>query len=1147
MSESWQREHGDKDFGGLQPAAPTTGNALSVTLGLSPLVQLMPTGYRDIQPFQRGQAWHANGSKPASNKARRPREQTSERVVFPVIPSAYEVSPSRGPKASAVVREQGTSLAAAPGRDEDPSESRDPDSHSHFVAPRPPALQSPHASAIPTAPSAPRRPPPSEGRSDNNQRTASGGSFRTRALAASLQSSGSTAASSLSPTTSLPHYQAADDDEDYPAPDAATMEKLWQEYDARTRHPTKTVDRETYHRRMQQRYNETKLLRERIARLEAEVMDARRERDETQELLTRSVQQSVIARWKDRDTDDAPGEAPVDISSAEEAAAAPAPIASPRRSVTSATHRDIALPSPEEESYRARAGKLEKALLTAKERIAELQARLLALHDDDRATVSALQAQCELERATNVALSRQLRETNAALQSTADTLVETQVALEREQTEKAIALQQIQRETRQLISDHKRKELQSRVRNVVRTLGKDALRQKMEAMHNRVLVAEHHMHTAQLEVQRLQTERAVQQQQLDAILSSRALKYHTLAPEDGGVDGILRRATTLFHGTRVLQGQHLLVHLLYEDLREEDVRVPATNQLAEPTEDPPLEDGFSIHVLVYEAFTAQDDYVTFHLRDIQRLVPDSERYLARHDDRRNERYLALAELLLAQSQIGYKNGHLVITERPVELRDDSNVGSARKEITIYRGSHFIRCRSSTGTSCDQLVELVVNEVYAPAMSQLWWIQVHATVVLTGETVSVSIDSQQLKALCPALTGYRPSDSMSIDKQRSELGEEHGEQRQRLEEREAFGVHEELLAPLLAGLELHTDGDAALTLTVVDSSSHVLGITMDPLESMMRVAASAAVDNVETDAAREQDSAPVSTCEDVEAAVPHVLDHRSIVGLDDELFYCLRIQEVWDGELMLLVTMEEPDDSTHRFETLLNESQLEALASYLFRTGQAEADHAGEIKYGLPQVLHAPMCKLIRRHVRPQVPTAATAPLDSLGAVSSPRTRRRRTSAFIGGDRPVAYGSISLATLLNEVARRAPPPSRSSEAILPRDVSLPSSLHVRCLTVGSVTVAGDIDSSESEVRRLIDACDGDHSERFVLRRDTLPPAWTLVTVHRAARRSVLVAVLLPLAGPLEPAAAPRVLLVTQSHLAATLTALGYRLPPQLAAL
>ncbi|KAF4322837.1 hypothetical protein BBO99_00002407 [Phytophthora kernoviae] len=150
----------------------------------------------------------------------------------------------------------------------------------------------------------------------------------------------------------------------------------------------------------------------------------------------------------------------------------------------------------------------------------------------------------------------------------------------------------------ELVSDTRRAQLESRMKLAVRSLGREAMRHKLETLMSRTLRAEQNMRVAQLETERIRRERDATCEQLEKVLSSHAIKYHALGAT-GGVPGILKRGTTLSSGSRVVSGQLLLLQVLYEE--------------AQDPEDP--DDIFCVHVIAYEPRSAQDDFLTFHLRD----------------------------------------------------------------------------------------------------------------------------------------------------------------------------------------------------------------------------------------------------------------------------------------------------------------------------------------------------------------------------------------------------------------------------------------------------------------------------------------------------------------------------------------------------
>ncbi|TMW57129.1 hypothetical protein Poli38472_003054 [Pythium oligandrum] len=880
-------------------------------------------------------------------------------------------------------------------------------------------------------------------------------------------------------------------EEEYPSPDPATMEKLWQEYNERTKHPTKTVDKETYHRKMHHRYNEMKALRERVASLESELEEVRSERDEARDISRRN---SVMVDRSKSKTDEEPsggsdglpnteergGTSQVHLERSASTLSIPQPATSPRSKQASGI-------SAEELTLREKCFKLERSLALAKETIDRLQAKILSLHNSDQSKIDELRAKLRLEQEASQVLAVQLRETNAAFKTATDELVATQVALDKEREERQVAIEQIQAETNQFITDHKRKELQSRVKSVVRTLGKEALRQKMEALHTRTLMAEHHMRAAQLEVAKLKAEREYQQAELDAILASREIKYHSLAPDDGGIPGILGRSTILYHGTRLLNDQYLLVRMLYEDNRASITKSMIDGTTREPVTD--LEDGFSVHVIVYEAFTAQDDYLTFHLRDIQRLVPDCEKYLATFADRRHERYLELAELLFSQCHIGYKNGHLVLTERPSSALEAAS--RERTEVTIYRGSRFVTVADSD--TCI-LVDLVVNEVYMPSMSQLWWLEIQATAIDTGHESVLKVDHQLLKSCCATFASYRPSESVGSGM---------------VDEYELYGVHAELLESVFNQVQWHPTTaslwiESALTEEQSDESQECAQQPQDP-------------DSNENPPVIPTESRPKSIHKE-SSDTAQVLDHCSIVGVEG-IFYCLRIQELWDGELMLRITMEEPDATIEGYEMVLCESQLVKIAAYLFRSGLCDEDHSRIVKYGLPGSLQGPMARVLKKHLRP----LRNEMCGDTSVICSPAKQSMRKKQ-----------KISLASLLAEMTQN----SDSDDPISTKWVKLPAPCRLLGRPFQEVQIMGGGPSEEAIQAMFNDLQENPtlltRRERFGCRYETKCDFATVTTYSGfpKAPERILLSVC-----PLESSAV--LIVLTQGSVLEALASLGLR--------
>ncbi|GAB9474573.1 hypothetical protein Gpo141_00011693 [Globisporangium polare] len=1019
------------------PSLPSPSSPIAQAL--SPLVQLLPTGYRDIQPFQKGKGWHTNGPDKSkqSSRFRRPRDviaaenggaSNGEKVVFPVIPTyegkrliTEQSAAAAGPRSNVVEYSDGDERLESEAsfrHDEDESK------------PAPRAISSPSIASTPVPPSTPRR--PSHG--ETNQASGpspSASSFRTRAIAAAAGNSNNVPSRPSSSDPLSPTQQATASgieseiaiSSPSQVPDPELVAKLWQEYAERTK--SKAVDKEAYHRKMQHKYNELKVMRERITRLESELLETQRERDEARDAASRSVQQNIVSRWKDSDSSEEIGsEARSGAQQQQHQQQQQQQASSPTSHHQSATRKSVLKVlqtlNPEEVSYREKCFKLERALATTKVAMSETQTTLREQHEKDRDIINALQAKLLLEQETSQVLSKQLHEATIAFKATADELVATQIELEKEQIHKKIVMEQIQQQTSQLVTDHRHKELQNRVRNVIRNLGKEALHQKMEALHTRVLVAEQSMRRAQLQVTNLKAERDAQQQQLEQILSSSALKYHSLAC-DGGVPGILQRGTQLYYGSRVVNDQVLMLQILYEDERAPLQTAHSRSQQESLQMDACGNELFRMHFVCYEPFTAQDDFLTFQLRDIKRLVPDPENFLACYADRKRERLQELAEILFTYVHAGYKNGHLVITEIPTSTTSavQSLGGSGyegndqRREVTIYRATQFMNLQGTAGGSecVVVLVELVVNEVCAASTSQLWWLEIRALVLESDGLVDseqselvTKVDSHQLRSLCSYFGSYRPSESMVVTSRSgfSEFGAEN----------ELSSIHEELLEPVLSKLKLVSGGSSGRD--GVEEPSGAMG-THGRVQLVLDLPTGNEAISFEDKISGGLDSSSHS-----EAALSHgneeivssaaavqddtsesVLDHRCIVNISD-VFYCVRIQEIWDAELMLEIVMEDPE-TLSKFHRIIRESELIELAGFLFALGLVDENCASQVTNGLPRKLHTPVCKLLKKHMQPVVEVTG----DSTAADEDQGS---------SGD----SGEISIASLTEEMSSKTTP-------------------------------------------------------------------------------------------------------------------------------
>ncbi|POM78406.1 Hypothetical protein PHPALM_4062 [Phytophthora palmivora] len=911
---------------------PRSGDNDSIML--SPLVNILPTGYRNIQPFQKGKGWHSNGRTPrhrvastqASDDVDIDQHGSGEKergVVFPLLPGRENLRGTPGPDASAV---EGASAVSNSGDQLDDRQEMD-------EAVNGPTMTSPRALSTPSTIGAPRRPSRTDIRITSN----TGGSFRSRALSGSpSNSSRPTSPATVTNDANL-KSRATEEKKAVPGPDPVLMQQLWQEYSARSHAANRQVDAAAYHEKMHRRYGEQRALKERIAQLEQALEIMEHERNEARIQVEKTTKQLELLS--------------VDRSTLEDLNSG---LASPKtvRSSFAKSPQTGEPASAEEKSYRVRSFALERALSQAKESLLALQEQLREQTTQAVERTQALEAQLVLERNTSLELARQLREVSAGFTRTSAELVETRMTLERDQQRSHEIIEQARLQNAQLMSDTRRAQLESRMKFAVRSLGREALRHKMEGLMSRTMRAEQNMRVAQLETDRVCRERDAIREQLEQVLSSHAIKYHSLGAT-GGIPGILKRSTQLTNGSRMVSAQLLLLQVLYEE--------------TEQPEDP--DDEFSVHFVAYEPRSAQDDYLTFYLRDIQRLIPNHDSYLARHSVRRRERLEALSELLLNHVHAGYKNGHLVLvetsgpeaaTQLPQEQLAAQQEQQQSQRVSVYRGTRGTRYLEVVGSDDEEimLAELNVTEAFAAATSQVWWLEIRAVILgCTGdcdsESLTIKVDLRQLLSFCPTFGSYRPSQS-------------HGGSIN--DDSELFAVHEALLEPLFDSLRIvfsQAGGTARLEVITVDDSRPSMSVETQHRKQSL------SVENKEKLAFKgmeEERSAIVPRT----TPVPSTLTHQTVVNVGD-VFYCVRLQELWDGELLLDVTMDDPE-TQHHFHLVLHEPQLAKLAERLVHDGalgdkddEEQKAEALVVKYGLEPVLHRPLCKLVEHNIQPVLP------------------------------------------------------------------------------------------------------------------------------------------------------------------------------------
>ncbi|KAE9335349.1 hypothetical protein PR003_g13055 [Phytophthora rubi] len=895
---------------------------------LSPLMTLMPTGYRNIQPFQKGKGWHTNGRTPRHRAASTQASDDSDvdqhgsvsekerGVVFPLLPGHEHLRPgTQGPDASAV---EGAAAISSHGDQVDDRQEKDEAA----------TVISPRAPSTPPTNGAPRRPSRSDAR----------GSFRTRALSGSpSNASRPTSPATISGDENLKN-RGTEDVKAVSGPDPVIMQQLWQEYAARSHASNRQVDATAYHEKMHRRYGEQRALKERIAQLEQALEAMEHERNQAQAQADNTVKQLELLAQASEFTETGPT----------------SPTLKTVRSSFLKPPQAGELANAEEKSYRERSFALERALSQAKVSLSALQEQLRQQTAQAAERTQALEAQLVLERNTSLELARQLREISAGFTRASADLVETRVALEREQQRSQDVVDQARLQNAQLLSDTRRAQLETRLKLAVRSLGREALSHKMEALMSRTMRAEQNMRVAQIETERVCRERDATREQLEQVLSSHALKYHSLGAA-GGIPGILKRSTQLTTGSRIISDQLLLLQVLYEE--------------AEEPEDP--DDGFSVHFVAYEPRSAQDDFLTFHLRDIQRLVPNHDSFLAQHSVRRHERLEALAELLVDHVHAGYKNGHLVLSETsgpeaasrlPREQLTAQQEQQHTQQVTVYRGTRYIALVGSDDDNA-VLVELDVTEAFAAATSQVWWLEVRAVVLgregdCDTEALTTKVDLRQLLTFCSTFASYRPS-------QTHDGGNS--------DDAELFAVHEALLEPLFDSLRIVLSADNASKLEVVGVDDESRPSTSTEQKNRRRRLSVEYQDNATLKGPEEKETDSYQS----KVAIPSTLTHQCVVNVDDA-FYCVRLQELWDGELLLDITMDDPETQQH-FHRVLHEPQVAELAERLVRDGfdEYELDEDGDVKdrkaaamqvkYGLATALHRPLCKLVESHVRPVLP------------------------------------------------------------------------------------------------------------------------------------------------------------------------------------
>jgi hypothetical protein len=486
----------------------------------------------------------------------------------------------------------------------------------------------------------------------------------------------------------------------------------------------------------------------------------------------------------------------------------------------------------------------------------------------------------------------------------------------------------------------------------------------VKAFHSRTVVAEQRMRVALEEVSRLKLEVNSKQRGLEQLMSSAALRSAipslNSAPAscltDTSVCGENEDEIVLFHGTKSISGRAYLLHVVCEDSRDTSTDA----------------DAFQVHFVAFDPVSGQNDRISFGLPDIQRLVMDCSSYLEKNKLGFRQQMGNLAALLLKHVHAGFKSGRLVLCELPslsVSPCCSNNSSDAimpskvpvLREVVGYRGTMAIECCNSRSPVTRKITaDLTVNEVFSTESPDQWWIEIYAVFVdgfpddsdgscdLQDEYV-LKVDHQQLVSLSGGFGSYRPSDrlgNLSPDASQDHM--------------ELLAVHEAMLWPLLDRLRVFIVTD-----TSNDRPTLRLDISVDSAQLAMEQADSVPTGVEELPEPSEgygaAEDGAISAVPSTSIPASRTLDHRSIVNVGG-VFYCARFLELWDDELLLEVTLDDPESSV-RVTGVLREQHLSAIASYLHAHGAVEGNFVSQLEFGLAAELQPPLCKLLTKHLR----------------------------------------------------------------------------------------------------------------------------------------------------------------------------------------
>ncbi|KAF0685519.1 Aste57867_22611 [Aphanomyces stellatus] len=471
--------------------------------------------------------------------------------------------------------------------------------------------------------------------------------------------------------------------------------------------PSPRMQRHLYHDKMQQKYQEMRVLRTRIKHLEVELAATR--------------QQTTVTATQGEGTTGNDDGGPVVV----EAETSPAKPKSTEEAEAATA------------AARARVLRLERHLTAAKEEIAELNEQLGVARLNDKAQIDTLVAKLELERTTNKVLGERVFDVDIALKACVAKLAEAESALAKERQERDLVINQLTTMSRQAISDHRRRAVTSKVKGVVSTMGKGTLQTKLDAANQRLV----------------ELEGAMKQVQMEALTWRKEAMHKAAMLTEYGVLGHATTATSatalvvsklldlncrppasspdlVLHGARVVDGVPLLLHVAR-------------------TLDP-----FALHVVAYDGPTAQEDSVSFFADDITRLVCDGDKYLLQPTDAHV--VAELVDLLVETLAVGYKNGTFFLVERAgTTLPLPANDADSTTRVCIYRGS------ARLPGDCAAPVSLVVNELYRTAFAASWSLEILAVAIDDdGEPLEwcCRLSMDQVGLACPHFLSCAPHDA-----------------------------------------------------------------------------------------------------------------------------------------------------------------------------------------------------------------------------------------------------------------------------------------------------------------------------------------------------------------------------------------------------